>query len=1093
MGLFSLCLWLAAPLVAAPLLSFDFDAPGAATIWRHKANTTVTITEETPQAGRGALRWTVAPTEFSYGWVHAELPEADYGALHGILGYYRASPGATGRLLLHLCLRGDTPAEMSYFRADVGALGDSQGTWIPFYVRIRDLRHEKGPVETLRPSAIRPGDLVQFLASVEDKKTVVLDVDSVAFLPAADGVEVARRVKALARTRLLVPESRVAGPPHPRLFFTKDWLPRYRSQAAAGGEIQAAYRRLLQVAEQLLSTYDAENPLGKLDDFVAATRLEGTPWRAAFERRLVAASWPLEVLGAAYQLTGDQRFGEFGAKALVHAARGLTVDEPFLDRGFYYTRTFYVRALAFGYDWLWDRLTPADRRAVKSTLLGFVIQIHEQSQTAGWGRRPLHRVWNWDPGLMGACGVGMLALEGETKLGEKGILFDCRRHLRDYLTLGIDSDGCGHEGPNYLGYGIGAGVEFVELLRRQGRGDLFTETNLRLIPPWLIAETLPDGRRWNNLSDCGHGQRAYPVYLYACGRLAELARTGPPVAGERWWSVELQKPLDYLQQFAETPGPPRLSYTALAGLMGWAWRHGPGRFAPDQYDGRTALAHVLLYHPCSPVADPGKYLPSALHFRGRGLVVCRTGFGPDDFHLAVEAGPHAAGHDQSDKGTFTLSAYGADLVIDSGYGNDGDPGKSGSSFAHNVVLIDHRGQPMHFHNQSSGRVTGFHHSALLDWIRIDAREAWSVRYDRDLVPHPTFPVQRAERTFLFVRPRDRVPGYLVVYDDLVKDTARHDYTWQWHIPASRKFLVSPTVWSAVSRGQDQPVLTTAATGTTGSALFRFTVSRAGRYVLYGLCRAGGRESGKSDSFFVSVDGGHRLTWDLKTGTVMGWTPLNDRGEDQPRVFAFAAGEHEVEVTVRERQAELARLLVLPAGSAPPADPESTPSGALSLKPARAELKGKGFRIRPPAPPPGPQVTLEVFPVHPTGGTVRTDWFLTSRERAHPRLQYTVHTTAPRFVMVLVPRRGHVSRPAVTRLSGPDAVGAKVQFAGTTDLIVFSRTTGRAGDVALQGSAGFVRVARGRPLSWALLDGRRLSYTGRTLVARSKPEVVVRDE
>ena len=171
----------------------------------------------------------------------------------------------------------------------------------------------------------------------------------------------------------------------------------------------------------------------------------------------MAASWPLEALGAAYQLTGDARFGEHGAQALANAARRLTVEEPALDRGFYYTRTFYVRALAFGYDWLWDKLSAADRRAVKSTLLGFVTDIHEQSQTGGWGRRPLHRVWNWDPGLMGACGVGMLALEGETKLGEKGILFDCRRHLRDYLTLGVDADGCGHEGPNYLGYGIGAG------------------------------------------------------------------------------------------------------------------------------------------------------------------------------------------------------------------------------------------------------------------------------------------------------------------------------------------------------------------------------------------------------------------------------------------------------------------------------------------------------------------------------------------------------------------------------------------------------------------------------------------------------------
>jgi len=1077
---------------AAPLVSFDFDTGDAAQVWNHKSNTTTAVVADRPQSGGGALRFTIDPAEFAYGWVHTGLPEADYTGLHGIHGYFRAPVGTLGTLLFHVCLQGAAGQEMSYFRSDLGSLADSQGEWVPFYVAVGDLRYERGPVRTIEAAALKPGELIQFLASVDGRAPVSIDIDSVALLNAADGAALAREVKTQSRQRLLLAADKVSGAPHPRLFFTPDWLPRYRAKAAIGGERQAAYQRLIAAAEELLKSHDANDPLGKLYALVDTSKLEGTPFRAAFEGQLVEASWPLEVLGAAYQLTGDARFGDQGAKALANAAKRLTVDEPFLDRGFYYTRTLYVRALAFGYDWLWDKLTPDDRRTVKATLLGFVTNIHEHSQTDGWGRRPLHRVWNWDPGLMGACGVGLLALEGETRLGEKGILFDCRRHLRDYLTLGIDADGCGHEGPIYLGYGSGAGVEFVELLRRQGRGDLFTETNYQLIPPWLLAETLPDGKRWNNLSDCGHDQRNWPAYLYACGRLSELAKTEAPVAGERWSCLELRQPLNYLQQFAESPGPRRLNYPALAGLMGWEWQHGPGSRDPAALDPREALAHVLLYEPCQPVDDPAKYLPLALHFRGRGLVVCRTGFGPDDFHLAVEAGPHAAGHDQSDKGTFTLGAYGADLAIDSGYGNDGDPQKSGSSYAHNVVLIDGEGQPMRYHNQSSGHVTGFHHSSLLDWIRVDAREAWSVRYDGDWVPSPTPPVARADRTFVFVRPSPQqgVPGYLVVYDDIAKDVGEHDYTWQWHIPADRAFAVSESVWSAVPRGMTHDVLTSEAAGPGGTATFRLNVPTAGKYVLYGLVRAGGPELSKSDSFFVSVDGGDRLTWDLKTGAALSWDPVQDRAEAGPRAFDLTAGEHSIRLEIRERQAELARFVLLPEDAPAPVDPDGSPAGAPSMGIEDAKLDGGGFVVHNPAAATGTPVTMDVFPLRPAGGKVTTDWFVTSREGAHPRLQYTVRSADPQFVVVLVPRREGTPRPTVEALAGEGAVGVAVRWPQTTDLLAFSRDAGSAGQVQLEGSAGFVRVANEAPADWALLDGRQLAFGGKVLAALAAPGVQV---
>jgi hypothetical protein len=1087
MGLLGLLL-AAAVALAEPIHVYTFDDEGAAEGWNRKSNTTIDVRAPEPHDGAGAMRFTIDPTEFAYGWIHRALPDVDLSAAEGIHGFYRANAGAQGKLRLYLCL--STPNEdLSYLGGDVGELGDSGGEWLEFYVPLSGLAWERGPVTSLRERPLGPTDLLQFLSSVEGKQPVSIDLDTVAFLPAEDAAPIAKRVKQAERARMLLPEGQRGGAPHPRLLLTEDRLPYFRAKAHAGDERQAAYGRLLALAEDLLKTYNANDPLGAVYQFVETSTAEGVPWRAGFEGEIVNCSYPIEVLGAAYRLTGDERFGKHGARALANAPSRLTADETFLSRGFYYSRTFYVRALAFGYDWLWDQLTPAERTQVQTTLLGFLLDIHQHSQTDGWGRRPLHRVWNWDPGLMGACGLGMLALEGETRVAEKAIIFDCRRHLRDYLTLGIDADGCGHEGPNYLGYGIGAGVEFAEVLRQQGRGDLFADTNYRLIAPWLIAETLPDGRRWNNLSDCGHGQRAYPVYLYACGRYAELARDDSRREGERLTVPTLSRPLDFLAQFSEKPGDRALSYGALAELMGWEWRTGLGRAAPAEYDARTALAHVLLYEPVPACADPTQYLPLAMHFRGRGLVASRTGFGPDDLHLAIEAGPHAAGHDQSDKGTFTLRAYGGDLAIDSGYGNDGDPLKSGSSLAHNVVLIDGQGQPMAYHNQSSGHITGFCGSKLVDWVRLDAREAWGVRYDADWQPRPTSPVKRADRTFVFVRPAEGVPPYLVVYDDIAKDEAEHQYTWQWHIPATMQFETDGRPWVASPKPWDLPVLTSTPDKPGGSATFRLTVPQVGRYILYGLVRVGGPEIGKSDSFLVSIDGGERLTWDLGVGANLAWDAFRARGEGGPRVLDLTAGEHTVLLAFREPQAEFAGWRLLPEGAQPPVEP-SLPNGAVSLD--AAAMGDPPFIRREAGAITGPTASIDVFPLNPEGGVVTTDWFQTSREGAHPRLSYTVGAVDPHFLMLLLPRREGVPRPEVEVVRDEEGVGVEVRWATATDRVLFSDGTARLGPVELRGSAAFIRERGGKAEAWGAFDALRLAYKGERLFEAADPIVRVSD-
>jgi hypothetical protein len=130
--------------------------------------------------------------------------------------------------------------------------------------------------------------------------------------------------------------------------------------------------------------------------------------------------------------------------------------------------------------------------------------------------------------------------------------------------------------------------------------------------------------------------------------------------------------------------------------------------------------------------------------------------------------------------------------------------------------------------------------------------------------------------------------------------------------------------------------------------------------------------------------------------------------------------------------------------------------------------------------------MDVFPARPLGGQVTKDWFMTSREGAHPRLQYTVKAIEPHILMVLVPRRTDTPRPAVSPLEGTGGSGVTVQWPGATDHLVFARREATFGKINLTGSAGFVRVRDGAVKAWGVMDGTRLEYDGKELHRSTEP-------
>ncbi len=993
--------------------------------WHKKVNVGLTW-----HGSEQSVQMEIDGSEFNFGWFQRILPAVDYTKYCGIFGYFRVPQGFNGgRITAMFVLKHQN---QEYYNAELGKCSESHGTWVEFYLPFTKFQPGQGALQKVfNTKMIQTGDALEIsVGSVTEK--IALEFRDFRLIGPEEEKKLCRQIHRKQLTRQLKPESELSESVHPRLLLFGSRLDRIRAKAAEGGIQQEGYEHFLHLADEAMKKINADDPFGKIFSFSRNTLLNDHVNRGRFEGTINPLVIPLETLAAAAVITGNEKYGRQASKALVNMARTLDIDCPEINQGFYYTRTFYIRTLALGYDWLYHYLTPEERQEVKTTLLGFVQDIYETSWTASWGRHPLHRVWNWDPGLVSCAGLGVLAMEGETRTCENAMLIQFRRHLHDYLTFGIDYDGSCHEGPSYISYGIGAGVPFAECLRDKNYGDLFTETNWRIIVPWLTAELLPNHPYWNNLSDCNHGQVAgCPVYIYTCGRLSKLAKEDPSIPGERLpVQANTQHGLDYIQHFSECPGTKHLSYGAMAELMGWCWNKSSNARHVATFGDASALAFVLFYEECPAATDPGIYLPESQFFRGRGLVVSRQGgYGPEAVHLAVEAGPHASGHDQSDKGTFTLRAYNADLVIDSGYGNDGFNEKSGSSFAHNIVIIDGKGQPLSWHNNSNGEITGYTHNDVFDWIRTDAKGAWNYRFSNWSEETIGMEVEKADRHYLFVRGKGgEIPPYLITYDDFrKKDGLPHEYTWQWHISPEFKFTIQKDRWIAEQNQEVYKVLTTAINRCSGRAVFTLTAPQTGKYNITGLTRCAGEDHGKSDSFLIRIGNGPQLCWDLTDSSTFTWSIVRERDTARDIILELTKGEQvQLELSAREPEAQLAFLGLKPVEEKLPdfGMEVTTNEAMIAAVDAVQDTKnpfllqdGNGSKT---------DANLVVFPVMTPNGNTTTCWYETSKEGFHPKLMHSIHEVEPNFLMVLVPRANHTQAlPLVKPLSSEMGMGVEV--------------------------------------------------------------------
>ena len=397
-------------------------------------------------------------------------------------------------------------------------------------------------------------------------------------------------------------------PGHPRLMVASNqvWADIARRASDDPG-LNALVRRIDGAARRLLTQPPAER------------RMTG--------RRLLGVS--REVLGrvttlaAGYHLTGDRALARRAEQEML-AAAGFTDWNPshFLDVGEMTT------ALALGYDWLHDELSPESRATIQRAIVdkGLKAALVDNPHNRGWQRAQT----NWNQVCFGGLALGALVVaDREPDLARQILTL-----ARERVELGLRPyapDGVYPEGPSYWSYGTTYSVLTVAALETA----LGTDWGITSAPGFMA------------------GAGAYAQMIGPTG-LAYNFADGGEAAG-------LQPALMWFAQRLQDPGLMSVLSRQLAALVG-----DPGEGGSSE-SSRFLVVAALWWAGADAVRQTPK-LPLAWVGHGANPVaVFRSGWNdPKAAYLALKGGSASLNHAHMDAGSFVYEADGVRWADDLG-------------------------------------------------------------------------------------------------------------------------------------------------------------------------------------------------------------------------------------------------------------------------------------------------------------------------------------------------------------------------------------------------------------------------------------------
>jgi hypothetical protein len=227
---------------------------------------------------------------------------------------------------------------------------------------------------------------------------------------------------------------------HPRLLFTDNDLPAIRRAIKSDAFAKQQYQELLVRGEALLEAPPDKYQIGGPEHTLLTVARD-------LEDRIIT-------LAALYRISGDRRFATRATQEMLSAASFPNwFPSHFLDTA--ETTT----AVGIGYDWLYDTLSPQDRKTIHDALVTKGIDPWLALIAAG----KAHYANNWSQVCNGGETIGALAIADEEPARAEQVIAHARPAIAEIMQL-FAPDGGFEEGPAYWSYATIYNVLYVNSL-----------------------------------------------------------------------------------------------------------------------------------------------------------------------------------------------------------------------------------------------------------------------------------------------------------------------------------------------------------------------------------------------------------------------------------------------------------------------------------------------------------------------------------------------------------------------------------------------------------------------------------------------------